>query len=87
MSKNHSKDYQSLDINKEINQELGKIKNTKINYIYARISKNSKGKNEKHGEKSKKNKSGQKLIYHPAIMNKILSEKKIVVILVIIMTH
>ena len=52
-------DYHSLGINKEINEEIGKMKNTRINYIYARISKNSKGKNGKHEEKYKVNRSGQ----------------------------
>ena len=54
-------DYKSLDINREINEEIGKLKN-RINYSH--ISKNNnnnnKNKNNTQQDKNKKNKSGKK---------------------------
>ena len=63
MSKNNQKkfDNKSLDINREINEEIGKLKN-RISYTYARMPKNnnSKNKNNIQQDKSKRNKVGNK---------------------------
>ena len=62
MSKNNQKkfDYKSLDINREINEEIGKLKN-RISYTYGRMQKNnSKNKINIQQDKSKRNKVGNK---------------------------
>ena len=60
-SKLHKFDNKSLDINREINEEIGKLK-YRINYTYSLVPKNTnKNKTTKIQEKNKRNKSNKKI--------------------------
>jgi len=75
MSHQKKFDYTTLDINRVVNEQIGKLKNTRIHYTYARIPKITKSKG-KDNSKNKRNNDSKKKSNLPAISNEHKSQEK-----------
>lgn len=76
MSHQKKFDYTTLDINRVVNEQIGKLKNTRIHYTYARIPKNIKTK-EKDNSKNKRINDSKKRTNMPIANNERKSREKI----------
>ena len=76
MSHQKKFDYTTLDINRVVNEQIGKLKNTRIHYTYTRIPKNTKTKGKENSKNKRSNNDSKKKSNLPIASNEHKPQEK-----------